>query len=274
MRRILIAIDGSPHSDVTLHLGSQIAELSGGKVSLLTSVFRRVTAEEAGDILERARLYMREQGVEVDVILGQGNPARAILHEARRGNFGLIILGFRAEEELDLRPLGSTVDRVLAHIPCPILITNRERGDLRRILVCDSGVVEPTLFERFTERLWRLVGPEAQVTILHVMSQMSAGPGVRGWQLRAEADELIEAHTPEGELLEHDIEELEEHDVQPRVIVRHGWVVDEIADEAKQGDYGLVVIGAHRTEGWRRFLLDDLARQIILQCDRPVLVVK
>ncbi len=74
--------------------------------------------------------------------------------------------------------------------------------------------------------------------------------------------------------MEHDIEELEEHDVQPHVIVRHGWVVDEIADEARQGDYGLVVIGAHRTEGWRRFLLDDLARQIILQCDRPVLVVK
>lgn len=274
MRQILIAIDGSPHSIVTLYLGSQIAELTGGKVTLLTSAFRRVSPKEAEGVLERANTYMQEKGVEAELILGKGNPARAILHEAKRGDYGLIVLGFRPEGEPERRILGSTVDRVLAHIPCPVLIANKERGDLRRILVCDSGMAEPPLFDRFTRRLWRLIGPEAEVTVLHVMSQMSAGPGVRGWQLRADAEELIEAHTPEGDILEHDIEELEEHDVHPRVIVRHGWVVDEITAEARQGDYGLVVIGSHRTEGWRRFLLDDLARQIILQCDRPVLVVK
>ena len=30
-----------------------------------------------------------------------------------------------------------------------------------------------------------------EITLLHVMSQMTAAPGVRGWELRAEADELI-----------------------------------------------------------------------------------
>jgi len=38
--------------------------------------------------------------------------------------------------------------------------------------------------------------------------------------------------------------------------------------------YDLVVIGAHRDEGWQRFLLDDLARKIVVRLDRPVLVLR
>ena len=51
-------------------------------------------------------------------------------------------------------------------------------------------------------------------------------------------------------------------------------MVDEILAEAKAGDYDLVVIGAHRDEGWQRFLLDDLARKIVVRLDRPVLVLR
>jgi nucleotide-binding universal stress UspA family protein len=56
--------------------------------------------------------------------------------------------------------------------------------------------------------------------------------------------------------------------------VRHGLVVEEILDEAHAGNYDLVVIGAHHYEGWTSFLLDNLARQIITQMDRPVLLVR
>jgi nucleotide-binding universal stress UspA family protein len=109
---------------------------------------------------------------------------------------------------------------------------------------------------------------------LHVMSQMGAGPGVEGGQLRANAEELIQAQAPEGELLERDIHMLGQLNVHTEPKVRHGLVVDEILTEAQSGDYDLVVIGAHRGEGWRRILLDDLAHQIIVQLDRPVLVVR
>jgi nucleotide-binding universal stress UspA family protein len=57
-------------------------------------------------------------------------------------------------------------------------------------------------------------------------------------------------------------------------MVRHGLVVEEILAEAQCGDYDLVVIGAHRGEGWRRILLDDLAHEIINYVDRPILVVR
>jgi nucleotide-binding universal stress UspA family protein len=130
------------------------------------------------------------------------------------------------------------------------------------------------LLARLTTHLAELLDGEEEITVLHVMSQMSAGPGVRGAQLRARAEELIEARTPEGELLVRDLQALERPGVHPHAEVRHGLVVDEILAEAQSGDYDLVVIGAHRGEGWQRLLLDDLAQRIVAQLDRPVLVVR
>ena len=51
-------------------------------------------------------------------------------------------------------------------------------------------------------------------------------------------------------------------------------MVDEILAEASEGDYDLNVIGAHQAEGLMRFLLDDVAHQVISHADRPVLVAK
>ena len=50
--------------------------------------------------------------------------------------------------------------------------------------------------------------------------------------------------------------------------------MDEIADEARSDEYDLVVIGAHRDEGLPRFLLDDLAHELVLDVERAILVVR
>jgi nucleotide-binding universal stress UspA family protein len=132
----------------------------------------------------------------------------------------------------------------------------------------------PSALSRFTAQLADLLEGEAEITVLHVMSQMSAGPGVIGKQLRADVEELIEEHAPEGGLLERDIRVLERPGIHPRPKVRHGLVVDEILQDAQSGNYDLVVIGAYHGKGWRRLLLDDLAHKIIVRLDRPVLVVR
>jgi nucleotide-binding universal stress UspA family protein len=119
-----------------------------------------------------------------------------------------------------------------------------------------------------------LLEGEEEITVLHVMSQISAGPGVRGKQLRASAEELIQEHAPEGELLALDLQILGKPGITARPKVRHGLVLDEILDEAHTGDYDLVVIGAHASAGWQALLLDDLARRIIRDLDRPALVVR
>jgi nucleotide-binding universal stress UspA family protein len=140
--------------------------------------------------------------------------------------------------------------------------------------LCDSGVEDSSVVQKFKIRFAELLDGEEDITVLHIMSQISAGPGIRGQQLRSETDELIKAHTPEGDLLNRDVETLTKLGVHTTPKVRHGLVVNEILSEARSGDYDLVVIGANASKGWGHYLLDDLMHKILVQMDRPVLVVR
>ncbi len=75
-------------------------------------------------------------------------------------------------------------------------------------------------------------------------------------------------------MLGQDLAYLDALDLKTRAIVRHGLVVDEIAAEARSDAYDLVVIGAHRAEALPRFLLDDLAHELVLDVERAILVVR
>lgn len=275
--RILIATGGSSHSEAALRFGAHILATSHtNKISTIITVIRgEVDRPQADAILARALVVLKPAVSNVQTKVRVGHPAEEIIREAEEDGYHLVIVGERQHHRLVTRfLLGSTAVRVVEHAPCPVIIAKGKIGPIHRILLCDSGVENPALLNRFTAQLADLVQGEEGMTILHVMSQMSAGPGVSGQQLRANTEELIEKHALEGELLERDIQILGRVRVHPQPKVRHGLVVDEILAETRDGDYDLVVIGAHRGEGWRRILLDDLAQQIITRLDRPVLVVR
>lgn len=273
--RILMATGGSPHSEAALRFGAQIAARASTSPTIVTVIRHETDRPRADMILGRASRLLGLKAPRVQSRVRIGHPAEEIIREAEEGDYSLVIVGERQRPDLVSRfLLGSTAERVVEHAPCPVIIAKGKTGPIHRILLCDSGIESPSLLDRFTTQLADMIGNQEEITVLHVMSQISAGPGVRGAQLRAGAEELIENHTPEGELLERDIQILERLGTHPQPKVRHGLVVNEILEEARAGNYDLVVIGAHRGEGWRRILLDDLARQIIAQMDRPVLVVR
>ena len=270
--RILAATGGSYHSEVAVRFAAQLATRAG---DLLVILHVRQQASQANQSLERAQELAERWAIQVEACSRKGHPAEEILREAEAGPYDLVVLGERQHHSLMTRfLLGSTAERVVEHAPVPVIIAKGEVNPVRRVLLCDSGVPAPTLLDRFSRQIPDLIGRGQAVTILHVMSQISAGPGVPGSQLRATAAELMAAHTPEGELLARDLAALTPYDIQAQVKIRHGRVVEEILAEAREGSYDLVVIGAHAGEGWRRILLDDLAHQIITQVDRPVLIVR
>ena len=281
--RILIAIGGSTglatggllHSRATLQFGAWIAERNNEPPNLLTVIGSEADRHQADAILSGAAQMLQATLPSIQTKIRIGHPAEEIIREAEEGSYKLVVVGERQSHNLVTRfLLGSTTVRVVEHAPCPVIIAKGKVGPVHRILLCDSGIEAPSLLNRFVTQLAELIKGEEKVTVLHVMSQISAGPGIRGQQLRADAQELIEIRAPEGELLEQDIRLLKRLNLHPHAKVRHGFIVDEILAEARDGDHDLVVIGAHRGEGWRRILLDDLAHQIIVGADRPVLVVR
>jgi len=288
--RILLTTHGTAHDQVALRFGAEIACCADESAAVLTVIEQESARPQAEAILAHAReLLAAAPGLRSVIRIGPA--AREIIREAEEGRYDLIVVGERQNPNLLTRFLsGSTSIRVVEHAPCPVVVAKGRAGPIRRLLLCDSGAQsvlaglpvmtsgagqpEAALIARFTAQLAGMLHGEEQITVLHVMSQISAGPGVKDNQLRADAEELISDHTPEGELLQQDVNQLQQPGVQVIARVRHGLVVDEILEEARTGDYDLVVIGAHRGEGWQRILLDDLAHKILVQMDRPVLVVR
>ncbi len=272
--RLLFVIDDL-NAEVVLRLGAQLASLTDRPATLLTVVRHASERDAAADALRQACTTQMPDVPVAEVKVRVGRPADEILREAEEGRYGLLVIGEQQWSSRTLRLFDSVAERLARYAPCPILVAKGAGGTLRRVLVCDSGAIAPSVLERLAATgLLGLLGPATEVIVLHVMSQISAAPGIAGLELDADASDLIREHAPEGVLLEHDVKVLESGGLHPQAKVRHGFVVDEILDESCGGGYDLVVIGAHRDQRWQRLLLDDIAREIIVQCDRPVLVLR
>ncbi len=208
-------------------------------------------------------------------IVRGGRPAEQILAELRESSYDLLVLGERSRHRRRARLFGSVVDKVTAHAPCSTLIVRGAENAFGRVLICDSGRTPPTVIDALLTRgLHQLFAPGADTIVLHVMSQISAGPGVSGRDLAANAQELIGGGSFEGRVLSRDSDILTQLGYGAKVWIRHGFVVDEIVAAAIERDAELIVIGARQYDNWQSKLLADLGRQIVRRLDRSMLVVR
>jgi nucleotide-binding universal stress UspA family protein len=242
--------------------------------TLLTVVKRAEDRDRGQAILQQAARIFAGAGPAINSKIRVGHAAEEIVAEAREGQYGLVIVGERPYHNLVTRVLGSTAIYVVERSPCSVIIAKGRIKPVHRILLCDSGGLDPDVLTRFTLNLTERITGEEDITVLHVMSQITAAAGLPDEELRADADRLMQAQAPEGQFLERDLHVLAGSPIHPVAKVRHGPVVDEILQEACEGDYDLVVVGAHRDQGWQRWLLEDITHQIITHMDRPVLVVR
>ena len=272
--RSLIIINNSPHDEGVLQYSAQIIAKSS-----IESTIMMIIPKKQSEMLQDAEIILAQaqESLGIDKLQKKvriGTPVKEILKETKAEEYELLILGCLSSPRSDCLSPGSGFTQIVEGVPCSTLIVREKAPRVKRLLLCDSGAESAQSTRDFTARLVNLIEGEEQITILHVMSQISAGPGIQGEQLRSDADVLIDAHSPEGELLERDIEELKGTGVSTDPKIRHGLVVDEILEEARNGEYDLVIIGAHIPVGWRSFLLDNIARKIVTQIDRSILIVK
>lgn len=265
--RTLIIINNTPHDEGVLQYSAQIIAKSNVESTIMT-----IIPKKQGKTLQNAEIMLAQAQDQLGInklqkIVRIGTPVKEILTETKTGKYELLILGCLSSPR-------SSLIQIVEGVPCSTLIVRGNPSRIKRLLLCDSGSESAKSTRDFTARLADLLEGDEQITILHVMSQISAGPGIRGDQLRSDAEVLINAHSPEGELLQRDIEELKHAGVYTDPKIRHGLVVDEMLEEARNGDYDLVVIGAHIPVGWQNFLLDNIARKIVTQIDRSILIVK
>jgi nucleotide-binding universal stress UspA family protein len=135
-RRILVGYDGSTEAQHALNVGSALAADCGGATRVLL-VIRPGAHAETDEERERALAAERtnlSQGlsslhgqtqnsweITTEAVFAD-DPAQAIAAYAEEHGFDLVVVGGHGREQSTHRGIGRSLEALLRHHPCPILV--------------------------------------------------------------------------------------------------------------------------------------------------------
>lgn len=148
---LLLAIDDSYYSELALRevaarpwpeattikvlsvahfLGAPVAGVPTGAESATTAALfeaRNQLLEATNQLLQRAAEQLARDGVRIETLVREGDPATEIIQEAESWPADLIIVGSHGHQGLKRLLLGSVAHYVTNHAPCSVEII-RARG--------------------------------------------------------------------------------------------------------------------------------------------------
>jgi len=135
--KILVATDGSKHSEKAARVGIEVAKLSGGKITaiyvadtskmshlpddMLLFSIRDLLIKEGNEAAAEVEAMSRDAGVPVDKVVAEGSPADEILDYAKKNGMDLIIIGSVGRTGLDKFLLGSVAEKVVRNSSMPVI---------------------------------------------------------------------------------------------------------------------------------------------------------
>jgi len=134
--RIIVAIDGSEHSNRAVSCARELTERFGASLWLIHAYpqtsdlrsyeqFGKLIArrkQSGQSILDEARIFLGEINCEINEELLEGPEAEAILSVAEIQKIGLILMGTRGLGSLEGILLGSVSRKVTLHASCPVML--------------------------------------------------------------------------------------------------------------------------------------------------------
>jgi len=270
--KILICSDGTSTADQAARIGGLLAGPSRAEATLLGIAEKSRDERPLRDVLEAQAQALRAHGVAPEIVVRAGEPIRQILKQTSTTTYDLVVIGSRKTEPTGLYWRSEKTYEVIKLIPPPVLVAIGECTALKKFLVCTGGKEFIERAIQFTGKLAAAVG--ASVTLLHVMAEP---PAIYADLVRLEedVDQLLESKSELGTNLRQQKRELEHLGVSAEVRLRHGIVIDQVFEEAREGNYDLIVTGTSRARGLlRHYIMGDLTRSILNQATCPVLVAR
>jgi len=132
--RILLAVDGSEHSDRAVLVAGDLSRRYGGEVIVLRVREHEVTwgadidietADEARTLVDRVVRELKDAGTNVRgevVRVPLGQTPRAILDMVREEDAGLIVMGTRGLSDWGRLLMGSVAHKVVHLAEVPVLV--------------------------------------------------------------------------------------------------------------------------------------------------------
>jgi len=270
--KILICSDGTPASENAIRLAEVFAAPLQAETTLLGIAEKSDHEGPLRETLEKEAESLKSRGVAVNLVVQSGEPVRQIADQTAKTNFDLVIIGARwTGANGQYWRSAKTYDLIKAIAP-PVLVAIGESTQPKRFLVCTGGREFIEQAVQLTGKLAAALG--ASVTLLHVMAEP---PAIYAdlVSLEEDVDRLLESKSELGTNLLEQRKQLERLGVTAEVRVRHGIVIDQVFEEARDGNYDLIVTGSSQARGIvRHYIMGDLTRSILNRANCPVLVAR
>lgn len=124
-QRILLATDGSVHSQAALDATARFAEISGLPVTVLS--VPSSTQIDTQQVVDEAVRQLQAHGVTVDARVIEGKPEEVIAATATEIGADLVVLGSHGRTGITKLLLGSVSQRVIGVLTCPALVVTKPK---------------------------------------------------------------------------------------------------------------------------------------------------
>jgi len=124
-KRLLLATDGSRHSEAAAAAASHLAKQAGlpiTVVSVVTASQNAARREEAREAVAATVVRFKAAGLDAAGMVAEGRADEAIVKAAEDVGADLIVVGSHGRTGLRKVLLGSTAERVIGQAICPVLV--------------------------------------------------------------------------------------------------------------------------------------------------------
>jgi len=274
LRKILCPVDFSPSSREAMSVALRLA--TQHRSELVISFVWHGSGPDAivHDLVEQARWglgelaeTMRELGTSnVTPRIVDEQPWSKIVELANQDpEIDLIVFGAHDRTGLTRMVLGSIVELVVRHAPCPVLVVPDDaiaQPFTRALCAVDLSAQSELAIELAIE----VMQSPAQITLLHVIES----PSFYG-EAFAPIDVDPSYDTPAEEALDRWRATLA---IPTASELRVGRADVEILTASESHPFDLVVVATHSRAGLRRMFLGSVAEAVVRHSHRPVLVAR
>ncbi|HYL73750.1 MAG TPA: universal stress protein [Bryobacteraceae bacterium] len=291
--RVLLTSDGSKEATAALRAASRLLANTDRQMDVLyvapeprapksgkiaREALQHRLAEETRRVLEQAKQTLAEESVDALTLSGAGSPATVIMRQAQ--DYDVTVIGAKGLNDRTERGLGPVASRLVEHATGCVLVGREPPGDkgLRILVPVDGSAGSQHALDALNS-FFDL--ESAEITLLHVLETLwlaldpeeeSLGTGDPD---ATQSDQLaLEFRREAEQLLAEARARVLEHHPGVTISIRDGNPANEILSEADQGDYDLVVVGAHEANDLKHRVLGSVSSKVAWNAPCSVLVVR
>lgn len=223
------------------------------------------------EVFEQAVGLFQRHGAAYRLEVRKGSAEEVIPRKAREGEY-IVVLSPLGRPPIRRLLAGRSVRYFIEEIEQPILYVPQAKLPVKRILICVGGLGYEVTAEHLAMQI--AVKSRAGITLLHIVPPVDFDyPTARA--IRENWRQPEQTDTPIGRSLRRALEVAQANGLTAAVRGRQGNVVEEIVEEAKQGEYDLVCMGSsYSVNSLRQIYSPNVTAEIIDGINRPVLTAR